>query len=325
MTSNDAAIDDGEMHTGGQIQESGSPARGEEDLSGVNEGVGSQATPRIQGSVQVGRNRLLICRICSNKNILGYKTKEIRHEHFSSKYFMECEMSKSEKSGSIFCPTCKKPHSDFDQQRVKICISSSSLHEFWAQGESGESYEGDCVHIEYITIPNARINELTVAFEIQYLEDPRPMDVILVAGIENLVKGYQKDSLMKAYKHLVDLVKWQEEKFHPDVENSCGIATLYYPPQVCNFDRNELSSQSRNQLQTICELNNDIEGLNAKSGLKVPNFKRFGVRKSTKGKRATKHRWEHWVGDQPATMLHLRRDQRMKMGRQVGKYFKYET
>ena len=95
------------------------------DPVGVNEEVGSQATSRIQGSVQVERNRLHRCRICSNKNILGYKTKEIRHEHFSSKYFMEREMSKSEKTGSIFCPTCKKPHSDFDKQRVKICISSS--------------------------------------------------------------------------------------------------------------------------------------------------------------------------------------------------------
>ena len=137
---------------------------------------------------------------------------------------MECA---SGDSGLTFI----KPHKLYLNQRVSVCIFSSPLHEFWAPRESRECYEGDSLHIEYITILNARINELTVAFGIQYLDDRRPMDVILVAGIDNLVKGQKKESLIKAYKHLVDLVKWQEEKFHPDVENTCGIATLYYPPQ----------------------------------------------------------------------------------------------
>ena len=110
-----------------------------------------------------------------------------------------------------------------------------------------------------------------------------------------------------------------------DVENTCGIATLYYPPQLCNFDSSESSSSSRNQTQSISDLNSVIEELNAKAGLKVPNFQRFGLRKSTKGRRSTKHRWEHWEGDRPTSMLHLRVDQRIKMGRQIGRYFNYET
>ena len=236
---------------------------------------------------------------------------------------MECANNGSDKAKEIFCPTCKRPHQTRPGNRVKICISSSPLHDFW---NSDESYEGDSVHVEYITIPNARINELTVAWEIQYLHDPRPMDVLLIGGLDNLQKGHKRESILRAYGHLVELVKWQEEKYHPNVQNSCGIATLYYPPKLCSFDESGLvSGRSENLLEMMMQLNADIEHLNAKSGVKVPNFKRLGIRKSVKGSRKTRHRWEHWEGEDPKVAIQLRRDQRLKMVSQVGKYFKHET
>ena len=146
------------------------------------------------------------------------------------------------------------------------------------------------------------------------------MDVLFIGGLENIVKGYKTQSIVRALKHLVDLVTWQGEHFHPGIPNTCGIATLFYPPKLCNL--NKAANDPSNKLAAVQELNKEIEILNAKSGRKVPNFTTFGLRK---GKAKTKHRWEHWQGSAPRDMLYLKEELLVKMGRQVGKYFDHET
>ena len=37
------------------------------------------------------------------------------------------------------------------------------------------------------------------------------------------------------------------------------------------------------------------------------------------------HRWEHWREEDPATMLHLRNDRRIKMGIALNNYFIFNT
>ena len=83
------------------------------------------------------------------------------------------------------------------------------------------SAKGEVVHIDWICIPGARINKLTEAWEIEYMFESKPMDVILIGGLENVQRGRSGPSIVAAYEHFIDLVKWQGERNHPDEPYTC--------------------------------------------------------------------------------------------------------
>ena len=264
------------------------------------------------------------CLICSGKEVIGYVTKKVYHRHFSSKFLRNC--TEAEGNGRPqFCPTCKREHeseSDESNKRLKVCLSSSTLHEFWEPGDSSLQYEGDALHIDWITMSGARISQLTAAWELEYLDEKRPMDVLVVGGMDNIIRGQSGPAIVDALEHLVDLVMWQG-RAHPREPNTCAIATLPYPPSLCWLRENEeVPTNFNNQLRNIKWLNGKIEELNLKSGIKVPKFHSFGVRKMTRfGRQTTRHRPEHWAEDG----LELTEDQKLKLARQVGRFFLHET
>lgn len=200
------------------------------------------------------------------------------------------------------------------------------LHKFWETDNESLVYEGDSTHIDWSTIKGARINQLTAAWEVMYLEESRPMDVFFMGGIEDIIRGRMGPSIIKALKYFVELVEWQGRK-HPEEPNTCAISTLYYPPKLCWLEDDKLMpSTFDNQLRNIRWLNQKIEELNAKSGIKVPKVPCFGVRKLTRhGRSTTRHRMEHWKEESRDEKLHLTDDQRMKLGRQVIRHLLHNT
>ena len=173
------------------------------------------------------------CDTCSEQEILGYKTQDIFHHHYSTKLVRDC--SGTGEKNVYFCEPCKSVHPTVSnvQERLKICVTSAELHKYWETEtvpfSGGLPFNGTQIHVDYLSIPGARLNELTAAWEIEYFDEPRPMDVILVAGIGNVMKGHEVDSIMRSFKHFIELVEWQGTRFHPNVKNTCGIATYVLP------------------------------------------------------------------------------------------------
>ena len=259
------------------------------------------------------------CGLCSRKEIIGYTTKTVFHEHFSTKFLREC-CDADEEPKDYPCPSCKTVHSTGYQDRLKICVSSTSLHRFWEKLQ----YAGDSSHVDYLSIPGATINDLTVAWEIAYANESRPMDVILIGGLTNIVEGHRRSCIMRAYQHFVNLVIWQG-RTHPEAPNTCAIGTMFYPPKYCWFpDAGRPPRGFTNRLSDFQEINAEIEDLNATNNVKVPNFPTFGVRKDTKfGRQTTKHRLEHWAGERVTDKIFLVDDQRIKMGKQMVRYLEH--
>ena len=295
---------------------------------------GSQASTPPSGSLartpssgSLARSRRARCKICSDKEVIGYVTKPVYHDHFSNRYLQERSLAKGK--SSFKCPPCnqrhpsEKPSSD---KRLKVCVSSSMLHKFLESENPDLAYEGDSTHVDWLTIDGARINQLTAAWELMYLEETRPMDVFFMGGIEDIIRGHTGPSIVKALRYFVQLVLWQGRK-HPEEPNTCAISTLIYPPKLCWLDDDKfMPSNFDNQLRNFRWLNQKIEDLNGESGIKVPKIPCFGVRKLTKhGRSTTKHRMEHWKGESRDEKLHLTDEQRMKLGRQVVKHLLHNT
>ena len=298
--------------------------------------VGGQASSQLPKLSQVYRpTEYGQCSLCSYKQLDPLDRKRVVHKHFSSKFCRECAGS----GPYYFCPTCKSVHtkrvSDITS-RLKIVISSSTMHEFWAPREASAIYEGDSKHTEYVTIPGAQVLELMEAWKIDYFRERRGMDLLVVAGLNNIKDGQSPESLMRDLDHFVQTVKFQSKTRHPDTPNTCAIATMFYPPQLCWLpDTGPCPSDFVNHYEDMKWINAQIEKLNGESNLKVPNFTTFGVRVSNKSSKnkfgeirvrhTTTHRWENWRENDPRGMLHLSDSYRMKMGRWVGRYFLHET
>ena len=303
-------------------------------LTDVADGAQASETPSLadnkasENLLHGGKMKKAVpsCKICSNKEVFGYKSKtgKIRHKHFSSKRYAE-RIMKKKGTRTYPCLTCKKNHGeDRNAKRLKICVTSSTLSEYW-RSETARFF-GDDFHIHWICIPGATVNQLSTAWEIEYGEETRPMDVLLVGGLVNVIRGTPGPTIVSAFQHFINLVNWQGES-HPDEPNTCAVGTLVYPPSLCWLeDDGPAPPTFDNQLRNMRWLNKQIENLNYEAGIKVPNFPTFGVRKVTKnGRGITKHRMEHWRENERSEMLHLRDDQRIKMAKQVARYFQHNT
>ena len=302
------------------------------DVSGDQaRGYGGQAKAGNRSSKSGSK-----CSICSQNQRHEKDKRDVFHKHYSSKFVREC--TAADGSQEYFCPSCKVVHGLEQNTRRKICLSSSLLHEFWARRNHNNTsvYEGDRSHVDYITIPGGKIMDLINAWKVEYFQDTKPMDVILIAGLNNLIKGYSADEMLREYDHLVQFVHYQAHKHHPELHNTCTIGTLYYAPQLCWLPaKGKCPPGFINQLVKMQYLNSEIERLNQESKLKSPNFTVFGVRGGGKHvmdemgnwvwKDTTHHRYNDWREKDMVNMLHLNDNMRMKMGRWVGKFFEMVT
>ena len=146
---------------------------------------------------------------------MNEKAGSVKHIHFSSRYLLS--MSGGDNVEEKYCLSCKKAHAANPTKRVKLVLSDSTLHMFFAPPANVQhraDYEGDAIHTEYVTIPGARVEVLQQAFRIEYEVETRGIDVLLVAGLNNLLKGEKGEELMYKLCNFRDTVMRQSLKYH---------------------------------------------------------------------------------------------------------------
>ena len=277
------------------------------------------------------------CSICSFKPNPPHKRGPVYHNHYSS-LFLRKLTGVEFSSASALCPSCKKEHVPYPEKRLNIVVSDSTLHQYFAPSGYIETlqYDGDTQHIDYLTIPGARISALINAFKIEYADNPLPvnLDVVLVAGYSDIVEGYARDYILDKMYAFADLIT--SIPTISDGRHTVTIASLMYPPQLAWFPNNgPLPYEGyKNNKDKIDWINQEIKKLNMKLEVKFPPcFHTYGVRTSNKKRfdrygqlytRAVKsHRWEHWHEPEPRNMLHLCTERRFKMGAALNNYFRF--
>ena len=272
------------------------------------------------------------CIICSSE----FQT--VRHQHFSSLWLRDI-LGVDINEGRYQCPSCKSRHKAFPYKRAKLVLGDSTIHQFFSPpGQLTNLYEGDLVHSDYITIPNAKIDTLTDAFEKECGNGQIliPMDVVMVAGYSDLVAGSSTLEIMNSFRRFTRAVL--SRNIEGEKENTVAICNLYYPPMLAwLYDNGQMpDSHPGNQLSKLELLNEAILSLNLDNNItEFPRLHKFGVRnyvrKSTNDYgqqhhvRIKSHRFEHWVGTDPSRMISLISQQRTKIGSAINKYFMHRT
>ena len=70
------------------------------------------------------------------------------------------------------------------------------------------------------------------------------MDVLMVAGYNDLVNGYRRECIMYQFRKFTKL-----PVIHTDILNTVAIAGLYYPPQLTWYPDNP--TPPNNHVNTI--------------------------------------------------------------------------
>ena len=278
------------------------------------------------------------CNICSFTQVYPSEKVHVYHRHFSSlrlREYLGVEVT----GNRYLCPSCKSHHSPYPEERHKIVVSDSTLHQFFAPpGYSAVLYPGDTMHADYITIPGASIETLLQAFRLDFAQHTsRPMDVLIVAGYNDLVINHGRDYIMYRYKEFTKFVTGLGQEIHPTQPNTVAIASLLYPPQLTWYpDNGPPPAGHVNRMEKLVWLNQAIHELNLANNVPdYPRFHTYGIRTATRRsrdvygqehhRRIKAHRWEHWRELDPTRMLHLRNDRRYKMGTAANKYFILKT
>ena len=154
----------------------------------------------------------------------------VYHRHFSSMKLRE--MTGAEfKDDPYLCPSCKSLHTPYPTgERVKIVVSDSTLHEFFAATPpyGHPQYPGDQIHVDYITIPGSDIKTLMNAFRHEYVEKflGMPLDVCLVAGYNDLVRQHGREQIRDDLRDFSSLVTGAQSGLTP---NTFAVSTMMYP------------------------------------------------------------------------------------------------
>ena len=274
------------------------------------------------------------CDICSFMQLPPSTRIPVYHQHSSSRMFRVLQNVEFENQNKEYlCPTCCETHLARPDYGLNICVSSSELHTFHQPRDSSVVCPPDSSHVDWVTIPGAKISDLLLAWRADYQKEVRPMRILLVAGLNDLVKGGSRDSVMSAITEFRSAVDHQN-RYHPGAQNQFAVSPLLCPPKLVWYEDNGPIPQDHlgNRREELDLLNNDILSFNAQSGLvHIPHFNTLGVRRTKlwyedgSWRNILQHRWNHWRASEAVSdKLHLVDGLRVKMGRMVLKYFEGE-
>ena len=272
------------------------------------------------------------CRICSYQQPKGRESVPIYHRHGSTRQARVLQGAEyATKNCTYMCPSCQVPNMAAMDYGLDICVSDSTLHEIHHPREPGVICPPDSSHVDWLTIPGATVEELLFAWQVEYGRVERPMRILLVAGLNNLVKGEDFESLTTQYRRFYFNSTYQN-KFHPGSSNSFAVAPLLPAPKLVWLpDNGPCSSSYVNRRDEVATLNEWVKTFNMKNDIhQVPAFNIMGTRTTKKrvGGQLTEfktHRWNLWrASEAKEDKLHLIDRERVRMGQYVLKYFQGE-
>ena len=219
--------------------------------------------------------------------------------------------------------------------RIPVVITSSILANWQGRNRgSPGAYEGDPVHLDYITIPGATIEQLQHAFEVQYRGINQPLDVIFIAGYNNILRNESLETILNRYsvfkKHVINM------SCAGGRMNSFAIVTLPYPPRLARLRDDpyfpdfqpdyDVTTQLLDEL-TPRIINMNKEEIDMKTRL-APTFHTWCLSKGNSNNQGfsvgslTRHRPAQWREDHFLDQLHPSDPVRLRKGTAVGRYFR---
>ena len=134
------------------------------------------------------------------------------------------------RDGKIACKACNVPHHyPREQLRLPIIFTALAMCNWHGNFKTNGTYEGNKVHVDVIAIPGATINELIEAYRVELANYKRPIDVFLVAGLNDVSRG------LSARRIIERILTFRQTVLNRHDTSTFAAATLYFPPALCRL------------------------------------------------------------------------------------------
>ena len=277
------------------------------------------------------------CDICSEIYLINEDNRHrfIKfHNHFSTK-INRLEAS-YDHYGQYVCTECASSVHHFVSGIRYPILASSSILNGWTGRRSPdilEQYRGLPFHIEMVTIPGAKIEDIKQAVYAEYHYATKPLDILLCAGLNDLLRYHTVQDIIADLRDFkADVKAW-------NASNTFAVCTLPVPPKMSHlradphYHRNYVGNQDcfaelNDLIPLIISLN--AEGPDAEITSRAPKFHTWGIKKETlpfnrESTRAIgnlgQHRTGQWRESDSWDQLHLNDQTRLRMGKATVGYF----
>ena len=277
------------------------------------------------------------CCTCSEIELEDPESREkyIRyHQHDSSKQFrIEACL---DHYGQYLCINCETAvHHYKSSTRVPLLVSSSTLHCWTGRRFIDVQYAGNPFHLDHLTIPGATLSVLQQAVYSEYRKCDIPIDILLVGGLNDILKDHSIQEIMCDLGSFKDMVQsW-------DHRNTFAISTLPFPPKISYlggdpaYHKRALLTGGSDKFFLLNAVTSRIIDLNNQGNRplhtsRAPRFHTWGLRNPTDNNlpygacslgSLGQHRSAQWREEDSLDQLHLNNHVRVRMGKSVIKYF----
>ena len=113
----------------------------------------------------------------------------------------------------------------------KVILTSSTLYNVWSYNELRLD-----LHVDIESIVGGRVRDLTRALFMMYLKHPERLEIILIAGLNNIGQGQSVPDIIDKIIELKEAVKAHSKKHRHKVPSVVSISTVLFAPKHCSLD-----------------------------------------------------------------------------------------
>ena len=259
-----------------------------------------------------------LCKLCSDTDHSVY------HHHMSSQAIRD--FARKHQRGYLFgCLMCKQSESTVRPSTRKIILTSSTLYNVWNSDELQLP-----IHVEMEAIVGGRVRDMTRALIKLYFRYKERLEIILIAGLNNIGESQTAEEIIEELIELKDAVK-AHSTVHGHVQPSVvSISTLMYAPKFCALDVPDSIADWKpppnfnNKRQVVEATNAAIAAMNKADNVNYLNLHFEGIRKDRKtGKTMHRHHTSTpiWRETEVRKKLHLTTKFKVKIVQRAAKIF----
>ena len=216
------------------------------------------------------------CEYCSSKRY------QIFHQHFSTS--QQRAFAKEWTKGDHICPVCHQmeaPILDKNASR-RVILCDSTLYGVWDRKElpniSGQ--------LEIECIVGGKVRDLARALRKNLISCPNRLEIVVIAGIENIAGGDEALTVIEELKDIKRLVGEHSKVARHKTPGYASICTLRLPPKLCSLrvpDVPELAEWKPspgfvNRYPVIKNVNEAIKKMNLDDDLNFLNIHLQGIK-----------------------------------------------
>ena len=181
--------------------------------------------PRLREESRESKFKDKLCTMCTTDR------NRVRHHHFSTSYIRTFALCWTD--SDFLCPICHKQEPPLQSKEFtkRVILSSSTLYGIWDQ----ESLPTITDHLEMECIVGARVRDLTRALEKNLLYLSNRLEIVVVAGINNIGDGQHPDAIVEEMKQMKEVVKKHSQENGHNPPSYVSFSTLILPPKFCSF------------------------------------------------------------------------------------------